>query len=192
LSYTTVADIRAVAGMEDVEAWGDALVTDAITYAEAVIDDYCGTSFEHKTFTETHDGNNAGRLMLDVMFPQTLVSVTVDGVAADTTGWALLPEGYIVRDDGIFTYSHPGRNVVVAGTAGVTSSAPEEIALAARGIAIAYLRQMEDRIPQQALSVQSEFGQVMLAQPGGHWRPTEFPAINTLLNRWRQRPPTIV
>ena len=191
MSYTTITAVREVSGMEDVEVWSDAKVTDAITFAEALIDDYCGTSFEHKGFVETLDGTGTDTLRLYTIHPQTLTAVTVDGVAQTTDDWSLRPEGLIVRDTGVFTYTSPGLNVSVSGTAGWTASAPEEVALAARSIAIGYLRQYEERIPQQALSVQSEFGQVMLAQPGAPWKPTEYPLVNSLLNRWRARPPAM-
>lgn len=191
MAYTSIANIRAVSGMEDVEVWPDADLTSAITYAEALIDDYCGTSFEYKAFSETVDGSNSEVLRLSTLYPQTLTSVTIDGDAQVTTGWSLRPEGIIVRDTGTFPYSTPGLNVSVSGTAGRTSAAPSEIALAARSIAISYLRMFEERIPERALSVQSEFGQIMLAQPGAPWRPTEFPTVNALLNRWRARPPAM-
>lgn len=177
--------------MEDVEVWPDATVTEAITYADALIDDYCGTSFEYKSFSETVDGSNSEVLRISTLYPQTLSSVTIDGDAQVTTNWSLRPEGIIIRDTGTFPYQSPGLNVAVAGTAGRTSAAPVEIGLAARSIAIGYLRLYEERIPERALSVQSEFGQIMLAQPGAPWRPTEYPAVNALLNRWRARPPAM-
>lgn len=191
MAYTSISDIREVAGMEDVEVWTDSAVTEAIGFAEAVIDDYCGAFFEYKSFTERVDGSNSNVLRISTLYPQTLTSVTIDGDAQVTTDWDLRPEGLIVRDTGTFPYSTPGRNVTVSGTAGQTASAPVEIALAARSIAIGYLRMTEERIPERALSVQSDYGQIMLAQPGAPWRPTEYPAVNALLNRWRARPPAM-
>jgi len=40
--------------------------------------------------------------------------------------------------------------------------------------------------PERALAVQSEFGQIQLAQAGGRPdRPTAYPDVNAVLNRFR-------
>lgn len=190
MPYILPADIRAVAGLDDVSIYPDDVVTVAITQAEELIDSYTGTSFTYKNFSETLDGTDTDTIRLRTLFPRTLTTVTVDGVAATPTGWALYDTGHIVRTTGDFTYTHPGRNVVVTGTAGLTSAPPEEIQWACRTLAISNLIQLESRIPDRALAVQNEYGQVQIAQAGGSpSRPTEFPSVNAVLNRWRQRPP---
>jgi hypothetical protein len=187
--YCTITNVRSVQGLDDVSIYPDAVVTEAITQAEELIDAYTGTSFTYKTFTVTLDGTNDSIIRVPKLFLRTLTSVTVDGAAQTTTGWALRDDGTIERAEGTFTYTRPGLNVVISGTAGVTSAAPTEIAWAARTLAIGNLLQLENRVPDRALSVQSEFGNIAVAQAGGLNRPTEYPSVNAVLNRHRHRPP---
>jgi len=125
------------------------------------------------------------------MFVRTL-SCTVDGTSAQTSGWRIYNSGEVFRgSDGIFTYTSPGGNVVVSGTAGVTSAANHSIEWAARIIALGWLMSGTTRIPDRALSISSEFGNIQLAQAGGNWRPTEYPPVNAILNKYRYRPPAL-
>ena len=59
----------------------------------------------------------------------------------------------------------------------------------ARTLARYHLLEQVSRIPDRAISVQSEFGQIQLAQPGMN-RPTPLPDLNVVLNRHRHRGPT--
>lgn len=197
MAYTTLAEVRALEGLESSELYPDADLNAAIEWAEEVIDNYCGTSFTHKEFEVTLTGNGADtiRLVRDdgstVLFPRTLTSVTdPDDATEDSTGWALYPEGIVARSSGAFRYVRPGRNITIAGTAGVTSSAPPEIAWAARTIARHYALYLYSRVPDNALQLQNDFGTVTFAQPGGTPdRPTSQPEVNAVLNRHRHRAP---
>jgi len=44
-------------------------------------------------------------------------------------------------------------------------------------------------IPERAISINSEMGQIVLAQPGMN-KPSDLPAVNTVLQRHRHRAPT--
>lgn len=196
MAYATREEVRALDGLGDSDLYSDAELDEAIEWAEELIDNYCGTSFTYKTFTLTVDGNGRDsiRLIKDdgstVLFPRTLTSVTVDGDAQTVTGWALYPEGIIKRGEGSFTYTKPGRNVVIEGTAGVTSAPPSGIAWACRTLARYYALNLHNRVPDRALQVQNDFGTVTLAQAGGQPdRPTALPEVNAVLNRYRHRAP---
>lgn len=199
MAYTNLAEVRALEEMSDTSLIPDATITEAIAYAEELIDRFTGTSWEHKTFTVTLTGNGAGTIRLaddegrPILYPQTLTSVTVDSVAQTTTAWALYPEGHIVRDEGSFTSTHPGRNVVVSGTAGITSAAPEDIKWCARTIARQYILDLVGRVPDRAMSLNTSEGVVTIAQASGHPdRPTSLPEVNARLVRRRQRGPTFI
>lgn len=195
MAYATLAELRALDGLGNTSAYPDETLSAALVYAEDLIDRYTGTSWEHKTFTLTVGGTGSDTLALvdeegrRVLFPRTLTSVTIDGDAQDTTGWALFPEGLIIRPSGTFKWTSPGLNVVVVGTAGATSTAPEDIQWAARTIARQFALELHSRLPERALQLQSDFGQVMLAQAGGLGRPTSLPDVNAVLNARRHRPP---
>lgn len=190
MAYATVATLRAMDGLVDAVVYPDSMLQEGIDWATAVIDNYTGTSFEYKAFTVTLDGSNHEGLHLGVLFPRTLTSVTVDGVSQTTTGWVMEDYGRLLRSTGSFTYTFPGRNVVVSGTAGMTATAPPEIAWAARTLARQYVLDLRSRIPDRALSIQSEIGNITIAQAGGSGRPTSLPDVNAVLNRFKQTGPT--
>jgi hypothetical protein len=191
MAYATVAELTALDGMSD-PAVTSALKTDALAYAEELIDDYCGTSFTVKAFTVTLDGNDSQAINTGVLFLRSLTSVTVDGVAQNIAGWGLYDHGLIVRDSGVFTSSVVGRNVVVSGTAGATTTPPAAIKSACLDIARQWILDKVSRIPDGAMSITNEFGNIALAQPIGPRQPTGLPQVNSILNRHRHRPPGAV
>lgn len=187
MAYATIAQLRTLDGLSDSSVYPDATLTEAIDYATALIDGYCGTSFEAKSFDVTVDGSGCARLRLPLLYPRTLTEVRIDGTVVTTTGWMLRPEGIVVRPDR--TFPRGDLNVRVVGTAGVTTAASPEVAWAARTLAAQYARDLHSRIPDRALALASDFGTVNLAQAGGPYRPTSLPDVNAVLNRHRHRGP---
>lgn len=196
--YTSIAEVRAMEDMGDASAIADDLITEAIDYAEELIDRFTGTSWVYKAFSVTLSGNGRHSIILrddegrNVLYPRTLTSVTIDGEAvADTSSWAFFPEGIIMRDEGVFDATFPGRNVVIAGTAGLTSAAPNDIAWCARTLARQYILDLVSRLPDRATGVQTPDGQITFAQASDHPnRPTSLPEVNARLVRRRQRGPS--
>ena len=194
--YASIADVRATDGLADAVAFPDATITEAISYAEELIDRYTGTSWVAKPFSVVASGRASRRLLLrdeeghPILYPRSITSATVDGVAvADTSGWALYPDGTVIRNDASFPVSTTGRNVTIEGTAGFSTTAPADIAWAARTLARQYVLDLVSRIPDRAMSVQNDFGTVPLAQASNHPdRPTSLPEVNARLSRRRQRP----
>lgn len=192
--YASIAEVRATDGLDDATTFPDATITEAITWAEELIDRYTGTSWVSKSFDVTLSGNDSASIQLKddegrtILYPLTLTSVTVDGTAATgLSGWALYPNGVIVRDSGVFTSSSVGRNIVVQGTAGADTTAPADISWAARTLARQYALDLVSRVPDRALQVQNEFGTVQLSQASSHPdRPTSLPEVNSRLAHRRQ------
>jgi hypothetical protein len=167
----------------------DATIQQGIDYATGLIDTYCGTSFEAKSFSVTKDGNNSTSLWIGVLFIASLTSVTVDGVAQTLSDIVARPEGVIVHKNGVFTWQWWGQNIVVQGTAGVTTVAPTDIAWACRTIARQYCLELHSRIPSRAIQLSNEAGQFEVrAQAGGPGRPTNLPDVNVVLNRNKHKP----
>jgi hypothetical protein len=184
VAYAVVADIRALDGLSDIVVHPDATLQSGIDFATDLIDDYCGTSFEAKAFTVTKDGTGRVDLYIGVLFVATLTSVLIDGVSVPVGNFKARPEGVLVRTDGVFTPSLYGLNVIVSGTAGVTSTPAEDIKWACRTVARQYALELHSRIPSRALQVSNELGQFeMRAQAGGPGRPTSLPDVNVVLNR---------
>lgn len=196
--YSALTDLRALEGLADSAVYSDDTINEAIDWAEELVDRYTGTSWTAKAFTATLDGTGTARIRLvddeghPVLYPRTVTSATVDTVAQTTTGWVLRPEGVIVRDTGTFATATGGRNVVIAGTAGLTTTAPDDIAWCVRTIARQYLLDLLSRVTDRALQVQNDYGTVQLAQASTHPdRPTSMPEVNAVLARRRQMPPVV-
>jgi hypothetical protein len=199
MAYTTLVTVRAMEGMSDDSVFPDATINTAIAEAKLLIDEYTGTSWEADAFSMTIDGSGTSRLTLEdpydqrrILFPRSITAITVDGVdeVAEVGDWALFPEGYVIRDEGTFTYTFPGRNVVIAGTAGATTSVPEDIALVARTLARQYALDTVSRVDDRAVMMTTELGTIRLSQPGTRY-PTGMPQLDAILNRRRHRGPSV-
>jgi hypothetical protein len=188
MAYATEAELLALDGMADEAVTSEIAVT-SLEQSEELIDSYCGTSFTYKAFSVRLDGNDQRAISTGVIYIATLTSVTVDDVAAATTGWGLHEDGMVVRDTGSFASNIVGRNVVVEGTAGFSVVAPAQIKNACLLVARQMVLDQVSRIPDGATSVTNEFGNISLAQPGGLWKPTGLPQVNAILNRNRHRAP---
>lgn len=189
MAYATIAELRALDGLADVVVFPDATLQQGIDYATTLIDGYCGTSFEAKTFNVTKDGNNSVSLYVGVLFIRSLTSVTVDGVAQTPSDIVARPEGVVVHKNGVFTWQPWGQNVNVQGTAGVTTTPAEDIKWACRTIARQWCLELHSRIPSRAINVTNEMGNFEVrAQAGGQGRPTSLPDVNAVLNRNKHKP----
>lgn len=199
MAYATRAQLRALNGLGDSAVHSDADLDEAILFSKTVIDRFCGTSFgdvttpAYDTFNVTLDGNGSRRIRLadvegrPVLFPRTITSVTIDGVADSGITYVLNPSGWIQRSDGVFSVgSDGGQNVVIVGTAGVYQSPPADITWAARSIARYWALNLQSRMPDRALNVTTPEGNFEVrAQAGAVGRPTAMPDVNAVLNRHR-------
>lgn len=195
MAYTDLATVRALDVLVGNEAtYPDAALTEGIAWAKQVIDDYCGTSFEADAFTVTVPGTGSRGIRLvtlegyPVLFIRSITSATVDGVAvSDVSGWEAYPDGLVVRDTGSFPRPTVGPNVTVSGTAGVTTSAPADIAWAARTLARQYVLELYSKVPKRELTAGEGGGFGPMAHAGGVGRPTNLPDVNARLKRHRHR-----
>ena len=191
--YATPAEVRAMDSiLGEATTFPLADLIDAIDYATAIIDDYTGASFVQRYHRFVLNGTNSDVIQLPVLFPTTLLSASVDGSALSAskiTEVALFDDGLLQRKSDLWDYTNPGNLVTIEVEAGVNTSAPNDIRWAARTLARFHLLEQVSKIPSQAISVQSEFGQIQLAQPGMN-RPSPLPDVNVVLNRHRHRGPT--
>ena len=188
MPYAVVADVRALDGLSDTGVYPDATLQQGIDFATKLIDRYTGTSFEAKAFSVTKDGNGASYIPTGVLFIRTITSVSFDGVGQVAADFLGRDEGIVVSKVGLFPFSPYGGNVVIAGTAGVTTTPDEDIKWAARTIARQYALSLHNRVDGRALQVSNETGTFILAQPGAQGRPTELPAVNAVLNANKHKP----
>ena len=190
--YTVPAEVRAMDSISGESAtFSAADVVEAINYATELIDDYTGASWVQRYQRDVMNGTNGQTIKVRRMFPQTLLAASVDGTALtsdEISDVALFENGQLTRKDKTWTYTEPGNLVVIDYEHGVSASAPPDIRWAAKTLARYHLLEQVSRIPDRAIAVQSEFGQIQLAQPGMN-RPTPLPDVNVVLNRRRHRAP---
>ena len=190
--YTTPAEVRALDMIVGESAtFPAAEIVDAIEYATEIIDDYVGAPFVQRYQRDVLNGSGSQVLRLPKMFPKTILAATIDGTAlsaSEITDTAVFDDGTIQRKDGVWSYTTPGKLVIVDSEHGAATTAPNDIRWCARTLARYHLLEQVSRIPDRAISVQSEFGQIQLAQPGMN-RPTPLPDVNVVLNRHRHRAP---
>ena len=201
MAYASLAEVRALDALSDDTIYTDADINEGIAWAEQVIDDYCGTSFEAKAFSVTLAGSGSAELLVThtdgypIQFIQSITSCSVDGTAvADVSGWGFYPTGVVVRDSGTFTAPNStlaGPNVAIAGTAGITAAAPDDIAWCARTLARQYVLELKSKVPKRELTAGEQGGFGPIAHAGGVGRPTNLPDVNAVLSRNRHRPVVI-
>ena len=191
--YATPAEVRAMDSiLGEATTFPLADLIDAIDYSTAIIDDYTGASWVQRYHRFVLNGTDTDLIRVPVMFPTTLLAASINGVAltaAQITNPALFDDGILQRKSDVWDYTDPGNLVVIEVEAGVFTVAPNDLRWAARTLARYHLLEQVSRIPDRAISVQSEFGQIQLAQPGMN-RPTPLPDVNVVLNRHRHRGPT--
>ena len=190
--YAAPSEIRAMDSISgETSTFPTADIVKAITWSMDVIDDYCGASFVYRYHRDVLDGTNTSDIQLTHLFPQVIISGSIDGTALTATQISNLNKyksGVIRLKDDSWTYANPGGGIKVNYEAGVSKTPPSDIAWAARTLARYHLIEQVSRIPDRAISVQSEFGNIQLAQPGMN-KPTPLPDVNVILNRHRHRPP---
>jgi hypothetical protein len=192
--YTTPAEIRGLDSISgETGTFPAADVVDAIIYAEQIIDDYVGAPFVQRYQMDTMNGTDDQVIKGTKMFPTTLLAASIDGTALSATeisNTALFQDGTMKRKDAVWAYTEAGNNVVLEYEYGSSTYAPNDIRWCARTLARYHLLEQVSNLPTNAISIQSELGQIQLSQPSMS-RPTPLPDVNVILNRHRHRAPTV-
>ncbi len=190
--YTTPIEVRNMDSISgETSTFPTADLVEAITWATTVIDEYTGASWAYRYERDVLDGTGGDHLKLSKMFPRKILSASIDGTAlsaSEISDIALHENGVIIRGDGVWSFTEPGKKVIVEYEHGVQKTPPSDITWAAKTLARYHLIEQVSRIPDRAMSISSEFGNIQLAQPGMN-KPTPLPEINTILNRHRHRAP---
>ena len=163
----------------------------AINWATAVIDNYCGTSFVYRYERDVLDGTDTDTIKLSKMFPRKILAASIDGTdltASEISNISLHESGVIIREEDIWEFTPAGKKVIIEYEAGVDKTPPPDITWAARTLARYHLIEQVSRIPDRALSISSEFGNIALSQPS-MTKPTPLPDVNVILNRHKHRAP---
>jgi hypothetical protein len=194
--YTSPAEVRAMDSISgEAATFPTEDLIDAIEWSESIVEDYCGTNWVQRFQRDVLSGSNSQRLKLSRLFPAKILALSIDGTAltqAQIDKIALYSDGNIVWEDDAFDFTEPGLKVIVDYEHGAADKTgpPNDLRWAIRTLARFHLLEQVSRIPDRALSIQSEFGQIILAQPSMD-RPTPLPDVNVVLSRHRHRAPTL-
>ena len=191
--YTTPAEIRAMNMIEGESAtYTLSDLVNSISYATEVIDSYVGVPFVYRYHRDVLDGTNHQDLKLTKMFPQVILAGSIGGTALTATQISNLNKyksGVIRLKDDVWAFNNPGGQIKIDYEYGSSKTPPPDISWCARTVARFWLLEMNSRIPDQATSISSEFGNIQISQPGQN-RPTGIQSVDTILNRYRQRAPS--
>jgi len=179
--YTDLATVRALPGLEDETEFPDSLLNDCIARADEIVTDYCGP-WAPTSISKRMAGGSGSVFSTRIPALRSVDACTVDGDVQDVAAWSVDFYGDVYADVSFYGATQ----VEITVTAGIEDTAPVRLAHAATILAGSYATDFDSATPERALAVQSEFGQIQLAQAGGRPdRPTAYPDINAVLNRFR-------
>lgn len=165
------------ARLAEARAWFTDLATDALNYSPI-------PRFAHETLDGT--GLSTIDLMGSHAYLRQLRWATVDGETVDPEDLAEwgFTDSRIDRSPagGVFTSGH--RNIQIAYEHGLDRPSAELRQLALMAIRFRLLTNQAGQIPDRALSITNEYGNVQMAQPSRN-RPTGIPDVDAGLMRLR-------
>ena len=199
MAYATVADVRARSTQDavgDAAEFADAVVEEGIAYATALVEDYCGTSFESRSHSLVLDGTGTRNLLLKhyetgrpLMYPRAITACTIDGVTINSSEydtWKLHPHGELVRPSEVFPTTHAGQNITLTVDAYRMTAPTDDLLNAICLVARDWVLNTADRTHRRALQQTDNVGLVVLAQPGIHG-PSGIPQADNVLKRYKVR-----
>ncbi len=183
MAYTTLAAVRALPDLSNADDFPDSVISAAIERAEGLITDYCGPRIP-TTITKYLEPDSGRVVVTGIPWIRSVTLVEFDGV--DTTSDVSTFDFF---GDIVMTSAFDATQIKVTVSAGEQDDAAPRLAHAALALAAAYTLEHQSIVPDRALAIQSEYGQIQLAQAGGKPdRPTPYPDINAVLNRFRMGP----
>jgi hypothetical protein len=177
-----LAEIRALPNMANTGTYPNAMLEDARAWFTDLVEDYCGFSPIPRFARETVNGT--GRPTVDLAtrsYVRAIRSITVDGVAvADVADW-FLSEGVLIGPE---TLAVGVGNVAVAYEHGLDGPPADLRRAALTAIRYRILTDVNSQMPDRALSLSNEFGNVQMAQAGRR-TPVGIPEVDSVLSRMR-------
>lgn len=196
MAYLTVAQVRALPNLADIAKFTDAEIAAAITWFEAVFEDYTEVAWESRTVTdERHYFTSSGTLILDHLYPRVVSAVrayssattSVAYTAAELADLRLDPSGVLRRVSlGPFTSAYG--LVAVDYAHHVTATPPADIVEAAKVAVRDHL--ITDYQANRQFAVSTEAGIVRTSTPGPD-RPFGIPEVDATANRHRHHVPSV-
>lgn len=178
----TLAELREQSGLEDSAKVTPSKLIAVRRWFEKRAERHCGVAFVPRASKDVVDGTGTSKLLLPRGYPRVVRSAKVDGVTVDTSAWELYNHGELQRED-VFPFGRQNIEIIYEHGFGVT---PTDLADAA-AIAIRHRilgTKGQSKLPDNALAVTNEFGNVRLAQPGPN-SPFGLPDVDRVVNSYR-------
>lgn len=184
--YVPLAQIRAEPNLSDANVFTTAELEAALAWFESLAEDHCRTAFVPRFARETFDGTGTTGARLRTSHARRLLAATIDGATVSTTGWDLYPDGRVDTRDAGVTFSVGRRNVAVSYEHGLDRPPADLVRAALTAVRWRLLTDASQKIPDRAISLVNEFGNVQMAVPGTD-RPSGIPEVDAVLNRFRDQ-----
>lgn len=194
MAYLSLAQVRALPNLSDTAKFTDAALTAAVSWFEAVFEDYTGLAFETRTVNdERHYVMSAGFIELDHLYPRAVsavrsyssASVSVPYTAAELADLEVAPSG-VLRRVGGSSFSSSYGIVAVDYTHGKTATPPADVVEAAKTAVRAHL--IDDYQANRQFAVSTEAGIIRTSQPGPD-TPFGLQQVDEVANRRREKVP---
>jgi hypothetical protein len=186
--FFELADLRAVDGLAgNSTLYPTAALRAARDRVETFFEDVTAEAWVPRFARETHTGDGGSLIVLDQVSGRSVVSVSLDGVAAtDLTIFKLLPEG-LERTTGAFTSPSGGAdgNVIVEYLYGADEP-PADLWGAAMRLARHMVLGSNSRIDERTMAMTTDFGTFQLGTASSK-RPSGLPEVDAVLSRYSDR-----
>ena len=175
-----LAEIRAQTNLSSA-SYTNTMLEDARAWFLDTVDDFCGFSPIPRYAYETASGDGTSTVRItNRAYVRAIRSVAVDGEeVGDLTGWDL--------DNGLLsgtTFPY-GRNNVTVGYEYGLDHPPADLKRAAlTAIRYRLLTDVNSQLPDRAMSISNEYGNIQMAQPNRKG-PTGIPEVDAVLMRYR-------
>lgn len=183
--YFTLTEFRGLPDMGSQQAYPDARIEAAEDYIVGTLEREVNTAFVERTRVETHDGG-CYSILLDHAYVQSITSVTVDGTAL-TVSELQAPAGLLQRivADTPQWFDNGHQNVVVTYVYGYSSTPPLDIKEAVMQGVRSYLlsKKTSGGTDDRRTQLSTEGGTMSLVIAGED-RPTGYPELDAVINRW--------
>ena len=185
--YPTREVVRRLDGLNDRTLYSDRVVDEAIAWVVAAVERVCRVSFVPVSRTVTLDGSTSDLLFLPTAHARAAV-FTIDGTVVPSEQIRVRPGGLVYRRAGSASLSWWGTSgeVEVTYTEQAFDEVPDDLYGAMLVAIRARLLSDRTQIPDRAVSITNEFGNVQLSTAGIN-RPFGIPDVDAVVLGWAER-----
>jgi len=158
---------------------------------EEFVDDFTENAWSERYARDTFDANDSTRIHVLNGNVNSIVAVTLAGVAQTLTNWTITSDGLMRTDGDSFASSlQGGQELVIEYTWG-NEQCPSDLKQAMLKLARHYLLSTDSSIPDRARMMQTQFG-MFIMDVASENKPTGLPEVDSVLVRRRYAQPHFI